>query len=106
MTENPDHDREEVPGRPAVSLAGEHARAGAGGQGAAGRGGEGGPDHEAAPFLREAFRAPMNNQAEVPGMTQGEADQEQRERTAVYDGWWRCQAFEEFRRTLSLSGAP
>ncbi len=48
----------------------------------------------------------MSNQAEVPGMTQGEADQEQRERTAVYDGWWRCQAFEEFRRTLSLSGAP
>jgi hypothetical protein len=28
-------------------------------------------------------------------MTQGEADQEQRERTAVYDGWWRCQTFED-----------
>ena len=28
-------------------------------------------------------------------MTQGEADQEQRELPAVYDGWWRCQTFED-----------
>lgn len=27
-------------------------------------------------------------------MTRGEADQEQRERTAVHDGWWRCETLE------------
>ena len=37
----------------------------------------------------------MSNQAQVPGVTKGEADQEQRERTAVYDGWWRCETIED-----------
>ncbi len=37
----------------------------------------------------------MSNQAAVPEMTQGEADQEQRERAAVYDGWWRCETLED-----------
>ena len=27
-------------------------------------------------------------------------DEEQRERTAVYDGWWRCQTFEEQERLV------
>jgi hypothetical protein len=37
----------------------------------------------------------MSDRAEVPGVAQGEADQEQRERTAVYDGWWRCETLED-----------
>ena len=28
-------------------------------------------------------------------MAQGEADQEQREREVVYDGWWRCETLED-----------
>ena len=37
----------------------------------------------------------MSDRAEVPGATQGGADQEERERTAVYDGWWRCGTLED-----------
>jgi hypothetical protein len=33
----------------------------------------------------------VSDRAEVPGAAQGEADQERRELTAVYDGWWRCE---------------
>ena len=28
-------------------------------------------------------------------MAKGEAHEEQRERTAVYDGWWRCETLED-----------
>ena len=37
----------------------------------------------------------MSDRAEVPEAAQGEADQEQREREAVYDGWRRCETLEE-----------
>ncbi len=33
----------------------------------------------------------MSAREEVPGAAQGEADQEGRELTAVYDGWHRCE---------------
>ena len=42
----------------------------------------------------------MSDLAEDPGVAQGEADQEQRERTAVYDGWWRCKTLEEHERLV------
>jgi hypothetical protein len=55
--------------------------------GRAGRPGSGPPrggglDHEAPPFLREAFRAPVSNQAEFPWM----GDEEIQERGAVNEG--------------------
>ncbi len=56
MDENPDHDREEVPGR----LAHEHAAAGGRGHAAASRRGEGGYGHEAAPVRPAAVQAPVN----------------------------------------------
>ncbi len=37
----------------------------------------------------------MSDRAEVSGVAKGEADQEQREREAVYDGWHRCETLED-----------
>ena len=37
----------------------------------------------------------MSDRAEVSGVAQGEADEEQREREAVYDGWPRCETLED-----------
>jgi hypothetical protein len=33
----------------------------------------------------------VSNHAEVPGVPRGEADEERRERAAVYDGWRLCE---------------
>ena len=36
-------------------------------------------------------------------MTMAEAgDEEQRERTAVYDGWWRCETLEDIEEQMRL----
>jgi hypothetical protein len=53
MTENPDHGREEVPGRPAVSPENTQEQAREGREQRAKEGRDLG--HEAAPFLREGF---------------------------------------------------
>jgi len=37
----------------------------------------------------------VSNHAEVPGVPRGEADEEWRERRAVYDGWWRYETLED-----------
>jgi hypothetical protein len=37
----------------------------------------------------------VSDHAEVPGVPRGEADEERRERRAVYEGWWRCETLED-----------
>ena len=44
----------------------------------------------------------MSDRAEVPEAARGEADQEQREWTAVYDGWWRCETLEDVEEQMRL----
>ena len=45
----------------------------------------------------------MSDRAEGPRRTQGEADEEQRERSAVYGGWRLCEALEDVEEQERLA---
>jgi hypothetical protein len=90
MGENPDHDHEEVPGRPAVSPENtrEQAQEGREQRAEEGRG-------DLTTRVRLFFERLFGRRWATTRGFSGVSAEGRRERTAVYDGWWRCETLED-----------